>query len=295
MGWLPDVPDFHDYTLSHDELSAKEEARGKTKTVKQMIAVTGISKAPASLPLSVDLRPWFSPVEDQGNLGSCTAHAGVGIHEYYERRAFGKHIDGSHLFLYKATRNLMHCTGDTGAYLRSTMGAMALFGIPPAEYWPYQINQFDIEPPAFCYAFGQSFQAISYFRLDPSGVSPQQVLASIKQCLAAGLPSMFGFTVYDSIYQAQSDGKIPFPAPSDSILGGHAVTTAGYDDNIVITNSNPNGPKTKGAFIVRNSWGASFGDNGYCYLPYDYVLKGLADDWWVMLKAEWVNTGNFKI
>jgi C1A family cysteine protease len=70
-------------------------------------------------PASVDLRAWCSPIEDQGNLGSCTANAGVGLLEYYERRAFGKHLDGSRLFLYKASRNLLGWTGDTGAYLRT--------------------------------------------------------------------------------------------------------------------------------------------------------------------------------
>ena len=50
--------------------------------------------------------------------------------EYFERKAFGRHIDASRLFLYKVTRNLLRLTGDTGAYQRSTMGAMRLFGVP---------------------------------------------------------------------------------------------------------------------------------------------------------------------
>ncbi len=87
-------------------------------------------------------------------LGSCTAHAGVGIIEYYERKAFGKDIDASRLFLYKVTRNVMKVNGDTGAYLRTSMGSMILFGVPPESYWPYtdSARQFDREPTAFCYA-----------------------------------------------------------------------------------------------------------------------------------------------
>jgi C1A family cysteine protease len=74
--------------------------------------------------------------------------------EYYERKSFGRHIDASRLFFYKVTRNLMKQKGDTGAYLRRTMGAMVLFGVPPEEYWPYSDNKekFDHEPPSFCYA-----------------------------------------------------------------------------------------------------------------------------------------------
>jgi hypothetical protein len=74
-----------------------------------------------------------------------------------KKKAFGRHIDASRLFLYKVTRNLLHLRGDTGAYLRSTMGAMRLFGVPPEEYWEYDISQFDKEPPAFCYAFASNY------------------------------------------------------------------------------------------------------------------------------------------
>lgn len=83
-----------------------------------------------SLPASVDLTAWCSPIENQDKLGSCAVDAGVGIVEHYERRAFGRHIDASCLFPYKATRNLLHWIEDTGVFLRTRMGAMVLFGVP---------------------------------------------------------------------------------------------------------------------------------------------------------------------
>ena len=83
-----------------------------------------------SLPSKKDLRKWCSPVEDQKSLGSCTANAGVGMIEYFEKRATGKYIDASRLFLYMVTRNLLNFKGDTGAFLRSAMGAITLFGGP---------------------------------------------------------------------------------------------------------------------------------------------------------------------
>ena len=100
---------------------------------------------------------------------------GSGMVEYYELKAFGKHIDASRLFLYKATRNLMHETGDTGATLRSTMGALALFGVPPEEYWQYDIKKFDEEPPSFCYAFAMNYQSLKYVRLDPANKPAKDV------------------------------------------------------------------------------------------------------------------------
>lgn len=282
MGWLPDYPDFRDYT---------EEQ----KTVKSLISKVGAAKAAkAGLPATVDLRAWCSPIENQGSIGSCTANAGVAIVEYFERRAFGKHIDASRLFLYKTTRNMLQWTGDTGAFLRSTMGALVLFGVPPEDYWKYDVADYEKEPPAFCYAFAQNYQAINYYRLDPPGTAVNTLLTHIKTNLSAGLPSMFGFTVYSSISQAATTGKIPYPTKGEKIAGGHAVVAVGYDDNMKIKNAFTGATETKGALLIRNSWGTGWGSSGYGWLPYDYVLKGLAVDWWSLLKAEWIDTGAFK-
>jgi C1A family cysteine protease len=282
LGWLPDYPDFRDYTTEQI-------------AIKEMLTAVGAEKPlKVGLPPSADLRSWCSPIEDQGSLGSCTANAGVGMVEYFERRAFGKHIDGSRLFLYKATRNLLHWSGDTGAFLRSTMGALVLFGIPPEEYWPYVIADFEKEPTPFCYAYAQNYQAISYYRLDPHGTTPAVLLNQIKTNLSSGLPSMFGFTVYSSNSQAATTGLIPYPTKGEKIVGGHAVLAVGYDDNMKIKNTNPGGTETKGALLIRNSWGKGWGSAGYGWLPYEYVLKGLAVDWWSLLKSEWIDTGEFK-
>jgi C1A family cysteine protease len=252
--------------------------------------------AKLTLPATVDLRGWCSPIENQLSIGSCTAHAGVGLVEYFEKRAFGRFIDASRLFLYKATRDLLHWTGDTGAFLRTTMETMVLFGVPPEEYWVYDITKYDVEPAAFLYAFAQNYQVIQYFRFDPPGTAKDALLNTIKAYLAAGIPSMFGFTVYSSISQAQTTGKIPFPTAGERVLGGHAVDAVGYDDAMKIKNTNPGAVETTGALLIRNSWGTTWGGlGGYLWLPYDYVLKGLAVDWWALLKNEWVDTGIFKI
>lgn len=242
MGWIPDYPDIRDYTEN-------------TEQVREVLGIHKGSKAKGP-PVSVDLREWCSAIEDQGNLGSCTANAGVGIIEYYERKSFGRHIEASRLFLYKVTRNLMKSKGDNGAYLRITMGAMVLFGTPPEDYWPYTDDEkkFDQEPPAFCYAFAQNYQTIKYFRHDPPGTKTEDVLKKIKTYLASGHPAMFGFTVYNSMEQAESTGKIPFPSPKEKIEGGHAIVAVGYDDKLKITNSFGK-VETTGALLIRNSWG----------------------------------------
>jgi C1A family cysteine protease len=304
MGWVRDYPDFRDLTEETTTVSSKLKSLGQD-SVAAMLAKTGVAKSgksaksgKVSLPASMDLRAWCPPIEDQGSLGSCTAQAGVGIVEYFERRAFGRHIDASRLFLYKATRDLLHWTGDTGAYLRTTMGALVLFGVPPEEYWPYNTapTDFDKEPSAFCYAYAQNYQAISYFRHDPPGTPTNILLSRIKTYLSNGLPSMFGFTVYDSIREAATTGKISYPVPGARVVGGHAIVAVGYDDAMKISRMGPFGPvETTGAFLIRNSWGTGWGGPmaGYGWLPYEYVVKGLAVDWWSCLKNEWVETRNF--
>lgn len=292
MGWLRDYPDIRDLTPRSDVVLPKMQELSQP-SVKVMLGKVGAAAPVSALPPSVDLRAWCSPIENQGNIGSCTAHAGVGLVEYFERRAFGKHIDASRLFLYKVTRNLLKWTGDTGAFLRTTMYALTLFGVPPEEYYPYNTPDYDKEPSAFCYAFAQSYQAISYYRLDPSGMPKDQLLTQIKTDLSKGLPSMFGFTVYSSINQASSTGKIPYPARGESVVGGHAIDAVGYDDNLKIKNTNTGGIETTGALLIRNSWGTGWGDKGYGWLPYKYVLDGLATDWWSLIKNEWIDSKQF--
>jgi C1A family cysteine protease len=295
MGWLRDLPDYRDYDFEKKDVTDAKKKFGQ-KSIKKMLTslgVEGAKAAPSSPSDSVDLKAWCSPIENQLNLGSCTAHAGVGLLEYFERRASGSHVDASRLFLYKVTRNLLGWTGDTGAYLRTTMAAMALLGAPPERFWPYVVADYENEPTAFVYSLADNFEAVSYYRLDPIGTQTTTLLARIKRYLQARLPSMFGFRVYSSYTQGSKTGKIPFPYRGDQPVGGHAVVAVGYDDNKKIKHAARGAPTYKGALLIRNSWGTSWGDNGYGWLPYEYVLKGLAVDWWSLIRTEWVDTKRF--
>jgi C1A family cysteine protease/predicted TIM-barrel fold metal-dependent hydrolase len=301
LGWLPDLPDHRDHDVETDVVPRHLQRLNRHQTVKGMMgqtsrpagAPTGRMASTLALPTSVDLRRWCSPIEDQGPLGACTAHAAAALVEYYERRAFGSHIDISRLFLYKATRNLLNWTGDTGAYLRTTMEAMVLFGIPPEGYFPYDPANVDVEPSAFCYSFAQNYQTLSYFRLDATRTTRPELLRQIKVNLDRGIPAMFGFTVFNSISSAAKTGRIPFPVKTDRREGGHAVAAVGYADDLVIRHPFSD-LETKGAILIRNSWGKQWGENGYGWLPYEYVLHGLAIDWWTVLKQEWVDTRRFQ-
>jgi len=284
LGWMPDLPDIRDYTPDHPAVQA---VLHRSQPHMRALAVAAGTAPGGSLS---DLRAWCSPVEDQGAIGSCTANAGAGMIEYYERRAFGKHVEVSRLFLYKAMRDLMRVKGDTGGQLRTMMQTIALFGAPDEQYWPYDVAKFDVEPSAFLYAMAQNYRASTYYRLDPAGATPAVALANVKTNLLAGLPSMFGFTCYSSMpgLGAKDDGTgfIPMPVKGDKVRGGHAMLIVGHDDNLVVAGS-------KGALLIRNSWGPSWGNKGYGWLPYGYVLQGLASDFWSLVKADFVDSSLF--
>lgn len=286
-GYLPRKPDIRDFSPTSNEVAQLSEKLGIPTNKK--------STAASPLPSKVDLRQWCSPIEDQGQLGSCTANGTVGIVEYFERRAFEKHIEGSRLFVYKTTRNLMGVKGDTGAWLRNALGAVAMCGVAPEKYWPYNIPDFDKEPPAFVYALADDYKALKYFCHDPLGanVLTDKVLQSIKTYLAAGVPSVFGFWGFDSFNDSDVKGGIPLPCDDEiTAKWGHAIVAVGYDDKKKIKNTRCD-KKTEGAIIIRNSWGTTWGDNGYGYMPYEYFLRKFALDAWSLIKSNWIDSDKF--
>lgn len=282
-GWLPPTPDVRDYTERHPKIA-------------EITRKLPLKAREDPLPDKMDLREWFTPVEDQGNLGSCTANAAAGVIEYFEARSFGEYEEASRLFIYKTTRNLMQTTGDSGAWLRTAMGAVAMCGVPQERYWSYTDKDpdFDLEPPAFVYSIAKKYQALRYFCHDPvtSSADPALTLESVKKYIAAGIPAMFGFYGFSSFNWSDGPGHIPFPCKGEIPQWGHAVVAAGYDDNKTIVNLKC-GAATTGALLIRNSWGTGWGDQGYGWLPYAYVLNRLASDFWSLLSLEWIDTDQF--
>jgi C1A family cysteine protease len=91
-----------------------------------------------------------------------------------------------------------------------------------------------------------------------------------------GFPVVFGFTVYESFEgnDVATTGNMPMPASGEKVLGGHAVALVGFNDD-------------RRVFIVRNSWGASWGDQGYFYMPYEFITNPeYASDFWSVRKTK---------
>ena len=236
-----------------------------------------------NLPAKVDLRPGFSPVKDQGELGSCTANAAVGgAFEFLEIKAIkaklamasspeefdpNKFEAGSRLFVYYNERvNEGTVNEDSGAELGDIIEAMTQHGVCPESMWAYDESKFSVKPPQACYDAAAKHKISKGERL----VGLQQM----KTILASGLPFIFGIYVYESFEsdQVASTGMVPMPGPDEQCVGGHEICAAGYDD-------------TKQCLLVRNSWGPDWGVGGYFWLPYSYVQNpNLASDFWVLQK-----------
>lgn len=273
----------------------------KREDVDELLLKMNVLKSRGSLPKSVNLQKWCSPVRDQGELNSGAAFAGSGMIEYYENITAGKYVEASSLFLYKVARNLLQLTGDMLVLPRTIMGALVLIGVPPEKYWPYTDtlgsipHGFDKEPPAFCYSLAQNYQATQYLKIDQPELSENEFLDMIKINISEKFPLMFKFDVFESIDQSISNGKIPYPENDEEIvLPDHGIMVVGYDDSIKIENTNSN-KETEGALLVKNSWSINWGNKGYGWLPYDYVLKDIAKDCWSLLQSEWVDIDAFEL
>jgi C1A family cysteine protease len=220
----------------------------------------------AALPPSADLRAQCPPVYDQGQLGSCTANAIGAAIEFDRLKQSLPDFVPSRLFIYyneRVIESTVH--SDSGAQIRDGIKSVASQGVCPETEWPYDITKFEQKPPAKAYTDALADRAVSYQALiqDPN---------QMKGCLASGFPFVFGFTVYES-FESQAvakSGHAPMPGPSERVIGGHAVMAVGYEES-------------NQWFVVRNSWGLTWGMQGYFTMPYAYLLQAsLSSDFWTI-------------
>jgi C1A family cysteine protease len=240
-GWIPDLPDHRDFLYA------------------------ALRPAGVRLPKSVDLRPNMSPVENQGQLGSCTANALAGALEFLEVKSGQPLVDLSRLFIYYNERAIEHTiSSDSGAMIRDGIKTLASLGVCPEKEWPYVITTFTKKPSAVCYTDAKKHTISSYHRIAS--------LSEMRACLAEGYPFVFGFSVYESFESptVARTGVVALPKPRERQLGGHAVCAVGYDDKA---------KPLAGAQLV----GAGLGHEGV----FHHALRlrrerNLSDDFWTI-------------
>jgi C1A family cysteine protease len=242
-GWVPDLPDQRDYMYS--------------------APITVIKKLPAK----IDLRSKCPAVYNQGHIGSCTANALGAAWEFARKKQKLKDFMPSRLFIYYNERVMIKSVkSDSGAIIRDGIKSLNAKGVCPEKEWPYIEPKFADTPPKKCFTDALMCAIKSYQRLTNTNLN------QLQGCLSEGYPFVFGFTVYESFESeaVAKSGIMPMPGPKEKLLGGHAVVAVGYDSS-------------KQAVIVRNSWGNSWGDKGYFYMPYAYITNShLCDDFWTI-------------
>ena len=233
----------------------------------------------ATAPAAVDLRPNCSPIEDQGQLGSCTGNAIAGIVEYMDiksgKASVAHPIQVSRLFIYYQERVLEGDVNyDTGAFIRDGVKAMNTYGAPLESLWPYVVSRFAVRPSTAAYTDAAKRKATAYQKCAN--------FTAVKTAISQGYPVVVGFNVYDSFesgtwWQPNGSGLMPYPnVYTENLLGGHAVSLVGYNDN-------QTGPAGKGYFIARNSWGTGWGQHGYFYMPYHVIQDtNMSSDFWII-------------
>jgi C1A family cysteine protease len=226
-------------------------------------------------PASVDLRGNDAPIFNQGGLGSCVAQAAVGIFEWLEKHVDStKYFVGSRLAVYKWARDIDGHSGDVGTSCRTGAKTMAQYGVPHESLWPYNEGQYDAEPSQNVRDDAAQYKANSYWSISTGGDAYTSI-NDIKKALNTPLPVMFSFYVYSTYDDATNYGG-HIGMPTGDPRGGHSNVIVGYND----ATSNRDG--SAGAFIVRNSWGTSWGASGYGYMPYNYASQNLINDAWVV-------------
>jgi C1A family cysteine protease len=207
----------------------------------------------ATPPTEIDLRPSMPAVYDQGQLGSCTGNSIAAAMEYERDRQGLSDFVPSRLFIYYNERALEGTvSSDSGAVIKDGIKVVNTDGVCPESLWPYDLAMFTVKPPKRCYVAALTDRAAQYEAI--------QTLGDLKDALCSKLAVVFGFTVYESFESpaVAQTGVMPMPQPGEAVVGGHAVLAVGYSDS-------------KSQVIVRNSWGPSWGDKGYFYMPYEYM------------------------
>lgn len=244
-GWKPDRPDYRDLPY---------------RAARRFARIPGVA----------DLRSICSRVEDQGDIGSCTANSSSSAFEMLFIKAGVAQPELSRLFLYYATRVWVEGVApadDAGAFIRDVMKTLAKYGICAETDWAYDPKLYSKEPSKAAQKKALNHQITTYSSIPD--------LRALRTCLAEGYPVVGGFTVPENAMsdKAAKTGVIRFPSKSEPNVGGHAVLFVGYDDK-------------KRLITFQNSWSVNWGSKGFGFLPYKFVEEGLADDFWTIRAGE---------
>ncbi|MFH0918060.1 MAG: C1 family peptidase [Candidatus Omnitrophota bacterium] len=211
-------------------------------------------------PVSFDFSKVMSPVRDQGSEGTCVAFASVsGVKEYQDKKEYHKLIRLSVRFLYSLCKKFDGMPFQEGTYPRIAMKILLNHGVCHESFWPYLPNKKGI-PRKGADIDALKFKIKAYARL--------KSLLEMKRSLLINGPFIAGVKVFQSWFtkKIERSGFISMPKRNEESVGGHAICIVGYDNKLKILK-------------FKNSWGVKWGDQGYGYLPYEYMKQYCNDAW----------------
>jgi C1A family cysteine protease len=263
FGWIRQIPDIRDFSPEDEHIRKFYQA--------------------VTLPTTVDMRPSFGPIIDQGAYGTCTANALDGVFNYLRLNNKKIVMNLSRAFNYFYGRKLIGepTNQDTGTTIKAIVQSLVKYGTVPEIDYTYVRSHLltKTAPSSTIIKKALNYQALTYVLLDQPKLSGTQKLTAFKTALANKLPIIVGFDVYDNYGSSNSNGIFLYPEKTNQCVGGHAIVIVGYDDTKVCG-------KYTGAFIIRNSWGTGWGIKGYGFIPYQYLISGLMADGWNILTEE---------
>eukprot|EP01004_Peranema_trichophorum_P005640 NODE_4491_length_1159_cov_97.030888_g3973_i0.p1 GENE.NODE_4491_length_1159_cov_97.030888_g3973_i0~~NODE_4491_length_1159_cov_97.030888_g3973_i0.p1 ORF type:complete len:347 (+),score=75.65 NODE_4491_length_1159_cov_97.030888_g3973_i0:30-1070(+) len=219
--------------------------------------------AKATLPPAVDLRQYFPQVYQQGGTSSCTANAIAGAFGYLNSRQGEQKlglITLQKIFIYYNARAAKtDKITDNGSNIGLSIDTLQEVGACSESTWPFDPKQVNKQPPS------EAYDEAEYYKITEVKSIPVDE-KQIKSTLAEGFPIVFGLYLTEQFmrpgktgYIAEVSDKNPIKnKPKTTKHSAHAMLLVGYSDK-------------KQHYIIRNSWGTTWGDNGYGYVPYNYV------------------------
>ncbi|CAF1318967.1 unnamed protein product [Rotaria sp. Silwood1] len=224
----------------------------------------------SQLPNVVDLRPFLSPIEEQYTFGSCVGNALASILEYFYYYTTGHIKIFSRLFIYYNARMMEDeisqrnaTKTDSGADIQYAIVSLIKYGCCEEKFWPFYEYLINKQPNYDAYENGQNYCLNEFSRLSNN-------INQLRQCLAQGYPFIMAIKIFSS-FGSNHHGYIPMPKKYEKPSQyRHAIICVGYIHS-------------ERVFIIRNSHGIHWGDHGYGYLPYEYVIdKILTKDLWAL-------------
>ncbi len=212
-----------------------------------------------------DLSPFFTGIRSQGTLGSCTAMAGSAMLEYVLHRGFGHPKDWmSPLYLYYKNRQVDGSIDhDVGSYTRTTMNNLVNVGVCWEKMWSYEdnttSNRWREVPPPNADEDAILKRVLEYHWVNQT--DPDQWV----HMLGSGHPLNIAVNVPKDWHSGFSESYYHNEDPT--LGGGHAMVIVGYHSHYPVE-----GRGVK-AFKIRNSWGASWGENGYIWVSAKTLQK----------------------